>query len=107
MYYYITVKEIAVAASEEKAAVVPYPTDEFDDVFSDEKIKKISHDIKKDLIAGVKINNIYFDTLVAAYIITLLAAATRLASLQWSIWDIAHRAVPQRRLCPLLLFTNI
>ncbi|MDD3766809.1 MAG: DNA polymerase I [Eubacteriales bacterium] len=70
MYYYITGKEIAVAASEEKAAVVPYPTDEFDDVFSDEKIKKISHDIKKDLIAGVKINNIYFDTLVAAYIIT-------------------------------------
>ena len=47
-------------------------------IFGDEKIKKIGHNIKYDYLAlkkyGIEVNNLYFDTMIASY---LLAPGSR------------------------------
>jgi DNA polymerase-1 len=51
---------------------------EIQKIFADEKIKKIGHNIKYDFLAlkkyGIEVNNLYFDTMIASY---LLAPGSR------------------------------
>ncbi len=70
MYYTVGDGVVAAATCEEDVTVVEAAADAFADVFADEGIRKIGHNIKNDLGGGLVINNVYFDTLIAAYIIS-------------------------------------
>ncbi|OQB14184.1 MAG: DNA polymerase I [Firmicutes bacterium ADurb.Bin193] len=70
MFYRIYDGKIAVSTGKDDIVTVPCVPEDFSDVFSDPDIKKIGHDIKSDLTAGIDIKNIYFDTAIAAYIVS-------------------------------------
>uniref|UniRef100_A0A7C4M1N1 DNA polymerase I n=1 Tax=candidate division CPR3 bacterium TaxID=2268181 RepID=A0A7C4M1N1_UNCC3 len=54
-------------------------------IFSDEKIKKIGHNLKYDLLvmkkSGVEVEGVYFDTMIAAYLINPTRTHNNLESL--------------------------
>jgi DNA polymerase-1 len=81
MYYYFGEREIAVASCENDITVIEKNGADFSDLFADDTVKKIGHDIKKDLENGININNIYFDTFIASYIISPSRSSYDISSL--------------------------
>jgi DNA polymerase-1 len=60
-------------AKEEKEATMHPWLEELKSVFEDESVKKIGHNIKFDIrvieAQGIKVNGIYFDTMIASYLL--------------------------------------
>lgn len=80
MYYYIENESLAISTCESDITVLNVKPSEFADIFSDKSIKKIGHDMKND-IANLDINNIYFDTFIASYIVSPSRSSYKIAEL--------------------------
>ena len=81
LYYHIGNKTAVVATSENDISVIDVSDKNLAIILEDNSIKKIGHKMQDDFENNFVVNNVFFDTFVAAYIISPTASSYNLPEL--------------------------
>lgn len=82
LYFYADpAGKTAVATCADDVTVLDVPVAALSDLLADPGVKKISHNIKEVLTAGIAVENAYFDVVVAAYLVAPARGAYDLAAI--------------------------
>jgi DNA polymerase-1 len=102
LYYHIGDNIAAAATGVDDIAVLNTPDNDLSKLLADNSIRKIGHNIKKDLEQGDEINNAYFDTFIAAYIVSPSMGGYNLSELTSEYFGYTVNAEPQNILASII-----